>query len=142
MTSPVIVSLVICQVPSAVSAAVQHPEASNRPSSGYFGKLLCPPRLGKRRRGRRRSTTLSLSAPAMIALSAIAAISAVAAVLARRSIRARLARCCQLFLRGRREKRLSRQADLAGVRLDRDHLHFHFVAELEQIRDLTDARVR
>src|SRR5690349_17904773 len=45
----------------------------------------------------------------------------------------------KLFLGRRRKQRLARQTDLAGIGLDGDDLHFHFVAHLEEVRHLADA---
>src|SRR5438552_3232365 len=77
----------------------------------------------------------------MIAAAAIAALSAIAAVFARRTVRASRRSGRKLLLGRRRKQRLARQTDLASVRLDADNLHFDFVAELEEIRYLSDARV-
>src|SRR5213596_2534728 len=85
--------------------------------------------------------------PSRAAMIAVASITTAPAptTLARTARTARFARCGghrQLFFRRWRKKRLARQTDLAGVGLDADDLHFDFIAELHQVSDLTDARVR
>src|SRR5687768_10690789 len=76
-----------------------------------------------------RTTTIA-AAVASIAIGTIA------------TCRLTLARRCQFLFRRRRKQRLTRQTNLAGIRLDADHLHLDFIAELEEIRHLADARVR
>src|SRR5205085_4151918 len=76
------------------------------------------------------------------AASTTAAAAMIAAAFARRTMIARFARSGQLLFRRRRKKRLARQTNLAGLRFDGDDLHFHFVADLIEIGDLTDAGVR
>src|SRR5689334_1952297 len=88
------------------------------------------------------STTLAARA-AMIAIAAAESTTAAATAFAARP--SCLARGCgrgQFLLGWRRKKRLARQADLAAVRLDADHLHLDFVADLHEVRHLPDARVR
>src|SRR5262245_42187152 len=91
-----------------------------------------------------RTAVAMTAAPTLAARTAmLAAAMATAAAVAARA--ARLARCRgrgQLLFRWRRKKRLARQADLAALRLDADHLHFDFVADLHEVRHLPDARVR
>src|SRR6185369_425193 len=72
-------------------------------------------------------------------VAARAAIAAATTTLAAAMALARFTRGRELFLGGRRKQRLAREADLAGVRLDADDLHFDLVADLEKIGDLADA---
>src|SRR5438132_8295302 len=104
-----------------------------------------------RARLRRAGTTLSwpthfspLSSTAMIAIPTppALALTAISAVLARRTIGPRRSGCRELLFRRRREQRLARQANLAGVRLDAHHLHLDLIAKLEEIGHLSHARVR
>src|SRR5690349_2205874 len=91
------------------------------------------------------AATAALAARAAMIAVASAEATAFATATAFAARAARLARCGsrgQLLLGGRRQQRLARQADLAAVRLDADHLHLDFVADLHEVRHLPDARVR
>src|SRR5258708_21423219 len=71
-----------------------------------------------------------------------AAVSATVAAAITTAIGPAAPRCRHLLLGGRREQRLAGEADLAGVGLDTHNLDLDFVAQLEEVRDLTAAAVR
>src|SRR5713226_3273524 len=116
-----------------------------RPSRGrgrntpHPGASRHPLPVGEGSRGAVLPRGLTLSAPAVITLPAITPISA---IFAGRAVGARRSGGSQLLFRRWRKQRLARESNLAGLRLDRDHLHLDFIAELEKIRHLADARVR
>src|SRR5437762_2171440 len=95
-------------------------------------------------------TALAARAPVTIAVAMLAAAitTAAFAAAARTPLAARAARFARCGSRGqllfgrRGKERLARQADLAAVRLDADHLHLDFVADLHDVGHLPDARVR
>ena len=89
------------------------------------------------------SAAATVTARTAIAIAAAESTAVATAAIAARSRGPRATRGRgQLLLRRRRKQRLAREADLAGVGLDADDLHFDLVADLEEVRHLADARVR
>src|SRR5438876_12304407 len=70
------------------------------------------------------------------------ALAPISAVLARRTIGPRRSGGRELLFRRRREQRLARKANLAGIRFYAHHLHLDLIAKLEEIGHLSDACVR